>query len=133
MLSRRKGTASGTHGVEVEIFWEPTMTAKEQEAMKQVILGKIKETEEEIDQLEELTKPIKPDNAYGRLSRMDAINNKTINDAALREQKSRLQKLQRALEKLEKGNYGSCVKCGEPIPPGRLTFMPWTATCVNCA
>ncbi|MDZ7720494.1 MAG: TraR/DksA C4-type zinc finger protein [Balneolaceae bacterium] len=109
------------------------MDSSEQEEMKQVILEKIEDTEQEIEQLKELTKPIQPDAAYGRLSRMDAINNKTINDAALREQKSRLQKLQRALEKLEKGNYGTCVKCGDSIPLGRLKFMPWTTKCVKCA
>lgn len=109
------------------------MSDNEQEEMKQVIVEKIEDTQQEIEQLEELTKPIAPDNAYGRLSRMDAINNKTINDAALREQQSRLQKLERALDKLEKGNFGTCVKCGEPIPLGRLKFMPWTTKCVKCA
>lgn len=109
------------------------MNQSEENEMREVILDKMEETREEIEQLEELTKPIKPDNAYGRLSRMDAINNKTINDAALREQKSRLQKLERAMKKMEKGNYGVCIKCGDDIPLGRLTFMPWTAKCVKCA
>ncbi|MDZ7690087.1 MAG: TraR/DksA C4-type zinc finger protein [Balneolaceae bacterium] len=109
------------------------MDKEQEKEMKQIIFEKIEETKEEIEQLEELTKPIEPDNAYGRLSRMDAINNKTINDKALREQKNRLQKLERSLEKLEKGSYGKCVKCGNGIPVGRLKFMPWTAKCVNCA
>lgn len=109
------------------------MTDQEQEEMQQVIEKKIEETRQEISSLKELTKPIKPDNAYGRLSRMDAINNKTINDAALREQKSRLQKLERAQTKLEEGKYGTCIKCDDDIPYGRLKFMPWTARCVKCA
>ncbi|NBC03736.1 MAG: hypothetical protein GVY20_08550 [Bacteroidetes bacterium] len=109
------------------------MEASEREEMKQVILDKLEETKQEIEQLKELTKPVEPDNAYGRLSRMDAINNKTINDAALREQKSRLQKLERALDNLEDGKYGDCIKCGDPIPVGRLKFMPWTTRCVKCA
>lgn len=109
------------------------MNQAEQDEMQELILEKIKETKAEIEHLEELTKPIKPDNAYGRLSRMDAINNKTINDAALREQKSRLQKLERAMKKIEEGNYGVCIKCGDDIPLGRLKFMPWTARCVKCA
>lgn len=109
------------------------MTRPEQEEMREIILDKIEETRAEIAQLTELTKPIKPDNAYGRLSRMDAINNKTINEAALREQKRRLQKLERAMKKIEDGNYGACIKCGEDIPLGRLKFMPWTARCVKCA
>lgn len=109
------------------------MDQAEQEKMRQIIRQKIAETKEEIEQLEELTKPVKPDNAYGRLSRMDAINNKTINDAALRNQKSQLQKLERALGKIDEGKYGTCLKCGDDIPLGRLKFMPWTAKCVKCA
>ncbi len=109
------------------------MNQQEQKEIQQIILDKIEETKEEIEQLEELTKPIKPDNAYGRLSRMDAINNKTINDAALRKQKSQLQKLKRAQERLDEDSYGKCLKCGEEIPFGRLNFMPWTTRCVKCA
>jgi DnaK suppressor protein len=109
------------------------MNEQELKEMEQIITDKIKETQDEIASLKELTKPIKPDNAYGRLSRMDAINNKTINDAALREQKNRLQKLERAQTKLEAGKYGICIKCGDDIPLGRLKFMPWTTRCVKCA
>lgn len=109
------------------------MEQSEQDEMREIIREKIEETKEEIEQLEELTKPIKPDNAYGRLSRMDAINNKTINDAALRKQKNQLQKLERALDRIDEGNYGICLKCGDDIPAGRLKFMPWTTKCVNCA
>lgn len=109
------------------------MTDRERKEMNKVILTKVEETKEEVEHLKELTKPVEPDKAIGRLSRMDAINNKTINEAALREQTSRLQKLERALTKLEEGNYGTCVKCGDPIPFGRLKFMPWTTKCVKCA
>lgn len=109
------------------------MDQSTQDEMREVIQEKIEETKEEITHLEEVTKPIEPDNAYGRLSRMDAINNKTINDAALRKQKGQLQKLERALERVEEGNYGTCLKCGDDIPVGRLKFMPWTTKCVKCA
>lgn len=109
------------------------MTEAEQNEMREIILSKIEDTREEIVQLTELTKPIAPDNAYGRLSRMDAINNKTINEAGLREQKSRLQKLERALSNMEEGKFGNCLKCNDPIPLGRLKFMPWTTRCVKCA
>ncbi|MDZ7682677.1 MAG: TraR/DksA C4-type zinc finger protein [Fodinibius sp.] len=109
------------------------MDQSTQDEMKEVVQEKIEETKKEIKQLEELTKPIEPDNAYGRLSRMDAIDNKTINDAALRKQKSQLQKLERAMTRIQEGNYGTCLKCGDDIPVGRLQFMPWTTKCVKCA
>lgn len=50
------------------------MTEEETKEMRKVLADKIEETEKEISSLKELTKPIEPDNAYGRLSRMDAIN-----------------------------------------------------------
>ena len=109
------------------------MKQKEQDELRKIIQDKTKETKEEITHLEELTKPIGPDNAYGRSSRMDAINNKTINDAALRNKKSQLQKLERAMARIEEGNFGKCLKCGNDIPVGRLKFMPWTTKCVKCA
>lgn len=109
------------------------MNKKEKEFLRKDIVERIKETKAEIEELTELTRPIAPDNAIGRVSRMDAINNKTINDAALREKKSKLQKLERAFKKSETDKLGVCVKCGEDIPLGRLEFMPWTTRCVHCA
>lgn len=109
------------------------MTEKEKRELKKLIDESIKETKQEIKELQELTKPISPDNAYGRLSRMDAINNKTINESALREKKSILQKLERAEERAEKDELGICLKCGGEIPFGRLKIMPYTTRCVKCA
>ena len=109
------------------------MTQQERSEMREIIGERIKETKEEIEHLKELTKPVEPDNAIGRLSRMDAINNKSINDASLRENKSKLQKLERALGRIDEERFGNCAKCGEEIAFGRLKFMPWTTKCVRCA
>lgn len=38
-----------------------------------------------------------------------------------------------ALTRLETGEYGHCVVCGQPIPEARLEFRPWAATCVEHA
>lgn len=109
------------------------MNKKERKELLEIIKNSIRETEDEIEHLKELTKPVAPDNAIGRLSRMDAINNKTINDASLRENKIKLQKLERALERVDNESFGKCTKCGEEIAFGRLKFMPWTTKCVKCA
>lgn len=109
------------------------MNKEEKSELEQIIIQKLEEVHSEVEQLEELTKPIAPDNAIGRLSRMDAINNKTINDAALRENKKKLKKLERAQENLDDSSFGLCKKCGQEIAFGRLKFMPWTTRCVQCA
>ncbi len=63
------------------------MEEKLKKEIEQKIILSIEKTKEEIMDYKELTKPISPENALGRISRMDAINNKTINEAALRKAK----------------------------------------------
>jgi DnaK suppressor protein len=38
-----------------------------------------------------------------------------------------------ALRRLEQGEYGVCVTCGEDIAPARLDALPATSTCIECA
>ncbi len=109
------------------------MTEKEKKELKILIDDSIKSIKEEIIELTELTKPVSLDASIGRLSRMDAINNKAINDKQLREKKSTLQKLERAQERYEEDKLGKCLKCGEEIPFGRLKIMPYTTRCVKCS
>jgi DnaK suppressor protein len=45
----------------------------------------------------------------------------------------RLHRVDRALAKLDDGTYGRCDRCGEPIPPERLTVEPEAIWCLRCA
>ena len=54
------------------------MTDSEKKSLVEIIEQQIAAHREEITELIELTKPIAPDCAIGRVSRMDAINNKSI-------------------------------------------------------
>ena len=38
-----------------------------------------------------------------------------------------------ALERIDRGTYGICERCGQPIPAGRLEVIPYARTCVKCA
>ena len=89
--------------------------------------------QEDIEDLEELTKPISPENAIGRVSRMDAINNRSVNEAALVSSRTRLSNLEKALSKIDDDDFGICVKCQKPIADGRLMLMPESTRCINCA
>ena len=97
------------------------------------IIAEIKLIEGKIDELKEATKPIAPDVAIGRISRMDAINNKSVNEAALRTAEAKLNKLEMALKKIDDPKFGYCLRCGQEIPEGRLMIMPESIKCVNCA
>jgi DnaK suppressor protein len=43
-----------------------------------------------------------------------------------------LQAIEEALYRLEKGTYGICRDCGEPIAAPRLLAIPWTRVCITC-
>ena len=43
-----------------------------------------------------------------------------------------LDHLNRALERLEEGNYGNCVECGNLISQARLEAVPHARMCIEC-
>ncbi len=45
----------------------------------------------------------------------------------------RIEEIEAALDRAEKGLYGVCEVCGDPIPVARLEAMPYTTHCVKCA
>ena len=44
----------------------------------------------------------------------------------------RLKNINLALEKIEKGRYGNCEKCGKEIDEKRLKISPEARFCLNC-
>ncbi|HXG90256.1 MAG TPA: TraR/DksA family transcriptional regulator [Vicinamibacterales bacterium] len=43
-----------------------------------------------------------------------------------------LQAIDEALLRIEKGTFGMCRDCGEPIAEARLKAIPWTRVCITC-
>ena len=71
--------------------------------------------------------------SVGRLSRMDALQGQAMSKESGRRRGLSLQKVAAALVRLEKGEYGDCLHCGEQIPMPRLTFDPAATLCIECA
>ncbi|HZS09175.1 MAG TPA: TraR/DksA C4-type zinc finger protein [Blastocatellia bacterium] len=44
----------------------------------------------------------------------------------------RLQHVNAALQRIDQGNYGICIKCGKEIPRKRLDAEPTALTCLDC-
>ena len=61
------------------------LTQEEKRDIKERINKKMQSLKERIEEYTELTKPIPPSDSIGRVSRMDAINNRSVNEAALRQ------------------------------------------------
>ena len=86
----------------------------------------------EITHLEILTAPVSPDNAIGRLSRLEAMNEKSINEVALKSARERVVRIRAALTRIDDELFGLCRDCDEVIPFARLKSIPGTRRCVAC-
>ncbi|GAA0781201.1 TraR/DksA family transcriptional regulator [Roseibium denhamense] len=71
--------------------------------------------------------------AVGRLSRMDALQGQAMAQASERQRRADIQRIHAALNRLDDGDYGYCVSCGEEIAAKRLYVDPLAAFCIACA
>lgn len=109
------------------------MDSRERTKLKEKIILERAALEKEIVSLKEQAKPVPPDNAIGRLTRMDAIQAKSVVEAVLNEARIRQSKLETALGRIDDDEFGICMDCGEDIPMARLELVPEALKCVRCA
>ena len=77
------------------------------------------------------TAPVELDQTQqGRLSRMDALQQQAMAAETLRRRQRELQLIGAAVKRLEDGEYGYCVNCGEPVEAARLALDPATPFCL---
>ncbi len=104
------------------------------EGARQRLAAKRAELEELSRLSQEARKPVELDQqSVGRLSRMDAIQQQAMAEAAERARKRDLARIDMAERRLAEGEYGYCLDCGEPIPDRRLEIDPMAERCVACA
>lgn len=109
------------------------MNQKEQQRFRELLLKEKEKLKLSLSLADPSDESITPDNAIGRLTRMEAIQAQSMNAATRARQQKRLRGIDHALERIEKGTYGTCTRCGEEIPAGRLEIMPETPLCIQCA
>ena len=86
-----------------------------------------------IAQLQEQVKPIAPDVGLGRLTRMEAIQAKSVNEATLQDLLAKKQNIEIRMQQIDSPGFGNCAKCGNGIAPARLAYLPESDLCVGCA
>lgn len=71
--------------------------------------------------------------SVGRLSRQNSLQVQAMAKAAEARRAQEIRRIDAALERLENGEYGWCVECGEAIEARRLEIDPATPRCAGCA
>ena len=108
------------------------MTQEERQQIIEVINSDINKLTQKIAELKEFTAPVAPDDAIGRISRMDAINNKSITEVSMRNLQTRLEQLQKISQVVNEKDFGLCLKCHKPIAFERLKIRPEIRLCAGC-
>jgi DnaK suppressor protein len=75
---------------------------------------------------------VSPDQAIGRLSRLDAMQMQEVAKEAARQREIRIHRLRDALRKMDLGEFGLCTACGEWIELERLRAQPEILQCGAC-
>ena len=69
----------------------------------------------------------------GRLSRMDAMQQQAMAEETRRRRQREVHLIDAALRRVDEGEYGYCINCGEPIEAQRLALDPATPFCIGHA
>ena len=84
------------------------------------MLGKINQGSEPGAQIKDLA-----DEASSTV--MDRLQS-SLQETEVRE----IKQIEEALVRIDKGEYGICLDCGEEISPKRLEYSPYAARCITC-
>lgn len=109
------------------------MTKEERSFLKLRIDEEIKRLKSEIESLRSKIKPVSPEHSLGRLTRMEALNEKSVNESILLKSEQRLKKLLFVKDRVESDDYGICNLCDEEIPYERMKIIPESTICLECA
>ena len=70
--------------------------------------------------------------SVGRVSRIDAIQQQQMAIANRQQATAILKQINSSLNRIENGEYGFCLECGEAIGFARLQVQAYAANCVEC-
>lgn len=99
-----------------------------------MLLAKKQEVTDLLNANAEDAAPVELDQSQqGRLSRMDAIQQQAMAAETQRRRQRDVHLLDAALKRLDEGEYGYCVNCGEAIGTERLALDPATPFCISHA
>ncbi|MCR5288581.1 MAG: TraR/DksA family transcriptional regulator [Treponema sp.] len=81
------------------------------------------------DDMKNLVSPVESGDEADKAS--DVVD-RTMLDSLGAQDANRLQLINNALVRIQRGTYGLCLKCNKEIPKERLEVLPYAFLCINC-
>jgi len=117
------------HLPEHAAVYDPGVTANDVPETRRALLAERERLLAEIEETIQAPGPM----TYGSQAAAASQVFEQQRDLALRDRaRQQLELVDQALERLDGGTYGTCLRCGRPIAPERLEALPWAAHCIDC-
>lgn len=126
-MSTNETPVDSSHLTQDEIAHFKDRLLEEQEEAEQ----KIKELQSSIDEIENKMDDTSSGSAHHQGDLGSSEELRETNYTLIEKQKDKLEQITAALDRIETGNYGTCVVTGKPIQKGRLEAMPYTRHSVD--
>ncbi|MGE3536074.1 MAG: TraR/DksA family transcriptional regulator [Candidatus Tectimicrobiota bacterium] len=106
---------------------------EEYRALRQQLLSRLAQIEGRLDSVEKDRR--RDTNTLERDWEEQATvrQNDEVLDGLAEEERLQASAIRAALQRMEDGSYGRCVRCEEPIDPRRLEALPYATQCIACA
>lgn len=92
-----------------------------------------RQKEELAIRLERITANVRRGVEADSKERAKQFEDNEVVDALGNEARAEIAKISAALRRMDAGEYGICIQCGEPIDQGRLQAYPYADECIDCA
>jgi len=103
-------------------------------ALRTVLVARLEGLRAASENTADNRRPVELDQtSVGRLSRMDAMQVQAMAVATDRRRQEEARRVEAAIKRIDEGEYGYCISCGEEIAAKRLAVDPTIPTCIRCA
>lgn len=102
------------------------------EIFKDLLIDKRRQLLERLEKIEQSKVRKEPLDADSSEQAQELVNHEVV-DALDDMEGQELDKINQALNRIEKGSFGVCVECGEDISDSRLKAVPFSSVCIQCA
>jgi len=111
-----------------------TETSPDLAALRAALVARLADLRDASDTTADNRRPVELDQtSVGRVSRMDAMQVQALAVATDRRRQEEMQRVEAAIKRIDDGEYGYCIACGEEIAAKRLAVDPTIPTCIACA
>ena len=103
---------------------------KEYDEVRQNLIAMLEDLD---DRLLKITQDVKEPLDKDFAEQATQAENDEVLDGLGNAARKEIEMLKQAIFMIDKGQYGVCQVCGEPISPERLKVIPYSSMCIKCA